>query len=68
MIAVSAKDILRVGHNLTAARFPPAAGGGYMAATIGTHQLHCLHFVWQDHRRESFLHVQQKIADVPDLY
>jgi hypothetical protein len=68
MIAVTADDILRVGHNLTAVQFPPNAGGGYMAATVGTHQLHCLHFIWQDHHRSSFPDVQQKTADVPELY
>ena len=68
MIAVTAEDILRVGHNLSAVQFPPNTGGGYMAATVGTHQLHCLHFIWQDHHRDSFSNVRQKIADVPELY
>ncbi|KAI0475464.1 hypothetical protein GGR56DRAFT_666453 [Xylariaceae sp. FL0804] len=56
MIAVTADDYARArgaNHSTrTAARFPEAAGGGYVATTMGTHQLHCLHFVWQDHHRE----------------
>ena len=68
MIAVTAGDILRIGHNLSAAQFPPVSGGGYIASTVGTHQLHCLHSIWQDHYRDSLPDVQQKIADIPDLY
>lgn len=69
MIAVTAEDISRIGHDpITAAKFPPATGGGYIAATVGNHQLHCLQFMWKDHHRDSFPSVLKKIADVPDLY
>ena len=68
-IAVSAKDILRVGHNLTtAAQFPPEAGGGFVATTIGTHALHCLHYVWQDHHSSYFPGTMQKIEEIPEMY
>lgn len=68
LIAVTADDILRVGHNLSVVQFPPAAGGGYMAATVGTHQLHCLHYIWKDHHRGYFPDLRQKIADMPEVY
>jgi hypothetical protein len=68
MIAVTADDILAVGHNLTAAQFPPAAGGGYIVSTVGTHQLHCLHYIWQDHHSALIPSVQRQMADVPELY
>lgn len=68
MIAVTASDILRAGHNLTAAQFPPEAGGGYMATTMGTHQIHCLHYIWQDHHRAVIPETLQTMEDVPELY
>lgn len=39
-----------------------------MATTVGTHQLHCLHYIWQDHHRDYFPDVQQKAQKVPELY
>jgi len=69
MISVSGTDIERVGHTLaTASQFPAEAGGGYIAGAMGTHQLHCLHYVWQDHHREYFPDMQRKIEEIPELY
>lgn len=69
MISVSSSDIIRVGHNLsTAARFPVEAGGAYIGVAVGTHQLHCLHYIWQDHHSSHFPDVQTKIKDIPEMY
>ncbi|KAF2839591.1 hypothetical protein M501DRAFT_932416 [Patellaria atrata CBS 101060] len=69
MIAVSASDMVRVNHTLrTAAQFPAEAGGGYIAATVGTHQLHCLHYIWQDHHRSYFPNVLKKVEEIPEMY
>ncbi|KAI1074815.1 hypothetical protein F5B20DRAFT_562497 [Whalleya microplaca] len=69
MIAVSAEDYEKVNHSVrTAVQFPTESGGGYMATTVGTHQLHCLHFLWQDHHRASFPDVLRKAQEVPELY
>ncbi|GAB1316879.1 Cyclochlorotine biosynthesis protein O [Madurella fahalii] len=69
MIAVTAEDYERTGHSIrTAVRFPPEAGGGYVATTVGTHQLHCLHYLWQDHHRAHFPDTLRKAHDVPELY
>ncbi|KAI1110548.1 hypothetical protein F5Y14DRAFT_443875 [Nemania sp. NC0429] len=69
VISVSGTDYERTNHSTrTAVKFPPEAGGGYMATTVGTHQLHCLHYIWQDHHRAYFPDVQQKAEDVPELY
>ncbi|KAI0110196.1 hypothetical protein F4814DRAFT_441545 [Daldinia grandis] len=69
MIAVSASDYEKVNHSTrTAVQFPEEAGGGYMVTTVGTHQLHCLHFLWQDHHRTYFPDVLRKVQDVPELY
>lgn len=69
MIAVTASDYRRVNHSTrTAVSFPDEAGGGYMATTVGTHQLHCLHYLWQDHHRTYYPDVVRKINDVPELY
>ncbi|KAF2797572.1 hypothetical protein K505DRAFT_358272 [Melanomma pulvis-pyrius CBS 109.77] len=69
MIAVSASDYERVNHSTrTAVRFPDEAGGGYMATTVGTHQMHCLHYIWQDHHREYYPDVLRKAKDIPELY
>ncbi|KHN95575.1 uncharacterized protein MAM_06632 [Metarhizium album ARSEF 1941] len=67
-ISVTAEDVTRIGHNLTAVQFPPAAGGGYLAVATGTHQIHCLHFVWQDHHMASFPETQATRQGAPDLY
>jgi hypothetical protein len=69
MIAVSASDIQRVNHSLrTAVRFPSEAGGGYMVTTVGTHQIHCLHYIWQDHHRAAFPDVARKMREIPEMY
>lgn len=69
LIAVTALDYERVNHSTrTAVQFPAEAGGGYMATTVGTHQLHCLHYLWQDHHRDYFPDVLRKIQDVREMY
>ncbi|KAF2823559.1 hypothetical protein CC86DRAFT_299218, partial [Ophiobolus disseminans] len=69
MIAVSASDYKRVNHSIrTAVKFPAEAGGGYMTTTVGTHQIHCLHYIWQDHHRDYFPEVTRKIKDIPEMY
>lgn len=69
MISVAASDYEKANHSVrTAVQFPPEAGGGYMASAVGTHQLHCLHFLWQDHHRDYFPEVLRKVGKVPELY
>ncbi|KAI2626887.1 hypothetical protein GGS21DRAFT_266069 [Xylaria nigripes] len=68
-ISVTKSDYERVNHSVrTAVQFPEEAGGGYLATMVGTHQLHCLHFVWQDHHRDYFPKVQHNIKEVPEMY
>lgn len=67
-ISVTADDIARVGHDLTAVQFPDIAGGGYLAVAMGTHQIHCLHYVWQDHHAESFPVTKANKEGAPDMY
>lgn len=68
MISVSKEDIEKVQHTDWSAQFPAEAGGGYIAATIGTHQLHCLHYIWQDHYMDYFPKMQDKKQRVPEMY
>ncbi|KAL9023681.1 MAG: hypothetical protein Q9196_007047 [Gyalolechia fulgens] len=68
LISVTKEDIEKVKHPDWSAQFPPEAGGGYIAATIGSHQLHCLHYIWQDHHMEYFPKTQDKQQRVPELY
>jgi hypothetical protein len=68
MISATKEDIGKVQHPDWSAKFPPKAGGGYIAATIGTHQLHCLHYIWQDHHMDYFPKTQDKKQRVPELY
>lgn len=69
MIAVSAEDYERTNHSLrTAVRFPEEAGGGYVATTVGTHQMHCLHYLWADHYRDHLPDTLKKIAEIPEMY
>ncbi|KAK8128699.1 hypothetical protein PG984_009807 [Apiospora sp. TS-2023a] len=68
MISVSKEDIENVHHPDWSAKFPPQAGGGYIAATIGSHQLHCLHYIWQDHYMDYFPKTQDKKQRVPEMY
>ena len=67
LISVSKEDIEKVGHPNWSAQFPPEAGGGYIAATIGSHQLHCLHYIWQDHYMDYFPKTQDKKQRVPSF-
>ncbi|KAI0905021.1 hypothetical protein F4823DRAFT_567161 [Ustulina deusta] len=69
MIAVSRSDYEQANHSVrTAVQFPAEAGGGYVATTVGTHQLHCLHFVWQDHHGAYFPEMARKAREAPELY
>jgi hypothetical protein len=69
MIAVTADDLIRVNHTLpTAPQYPAAAGGGYVAGMLGTHQLHCLHFLWQDHHRGLLPDVELMAEQIPEMY
>lgn len=68
MISATKEDIEKVQHPDWSAQFPPEAGGGYIAATIGTHQIHCLHYIWQDHYMDYFPKTQDKKQRVPELY
>ena len=68
MIGVSKEDILKVHHPDWSAQFPPEVGGGYIAATIGSHQLHCLHYIWQDHYIDLVPEQKNRKATVPELY
>ncbi|KAI1094220.1 hypothetical protein F5B19DRAFT_482355 [Rostrohypoxylon terebratum] len=68
MISVTKEDIEKVQHPDWSAQFPPEAGGGYIAATIGTHQVHCLHYIWQDHYIDYVPVMQEKKQRVPELY
>ncbi|KAH8689801.1 hypothetical protein BGW36DRAFT_307145, partial [Talaromyces proteolyticus] len=84
MIAVSATDLRhaqRLEDLATAAQFPRSAlptpnsslSGDeekkYIAVALGTHQLHCLHFIWQDHHATFFPNsTLRKQHEVPELY
>ncbi|KAF2232283.1 hypothetical protein EV356DRAFT_450394 [Viridothelium virens] len=68
MISISKNDIEKIGHPDWSAQFPSEIGGGYIAATIGTHQLHCLHWIWQDHYIDAVPTMQQKKKTVPEMY
>ncbi|OAQ69822.1 hypothetical protein VFPPC_02398 [Pochonia chlamydosporia 170] len=67
-ISVTAEDIIRIGHNLTAVQFPEIAGGGYLAVAMGTHQIHCLHYIWQDHHMDSFPKTKANKKGAPEMY
>lgn len=71
MIGVSKKDMTKIHHPDWSAQFPPETGAGdnkYIAATIGAHQLHCLHYIWQDHYMSYFPKTADKAQRVPELY
>lgn len=83
MIAVSATDLERAQRleDLdTAAAFPVSEKDKdkkedereekkYIAVAVGTHQLHCLHYLWQDHHAAFFPNTtQRKQKEVPELY
>ena len=67
-ISVSADDILRIGHNLTSVKYPDSVGGGYPATAMGTHAIHCLHYIWQDHYIDVSPEVQSLREDIPEMY
>lgn len=65
---MTADDISRIGHNLTAVQYPPSVGGGYLAVATGTHHIHCLHYVWQDHHMSYFPDTAANKEGAPDMY
>jgi hypothetical protein len=67
-IRVTGSDILRVGHNLTAVQYPASVGGGYPAIASGTHALHCLHYIWQDHYSSALPEVAATKAQATEMY
>ncbi|KAL8701607.1 MAG: hypothetical protein Q9201_004815 [Fulgogasparrea decipioides] len=68
LISVTAEDIIRIGHNLTAVQYPDSVGGGYLATAMGTHALHCLHYIWQDHYIDVLPDVQAQKANITEMY
>ena len=68
LISVSKDDMEKVKHPDQPAQSPPKAGGGHIAPTIGSHQVHCLHYIWQDHHMEYFPKTQDKKRRVPEPY
>ncbi|CAO1598248.1 hypothetical protein XANCAGTX0491_002018 [Xanthoria calcicola] len=67
-ISVTADDIVRIGQNLSSVKYPESAGGGYLATAMGTHAIHCLHYVWQDHYIDSLPEVHSKKQAIPEMY
>jgi hypothetical protein len=67
-VSITAEDIIGIGHNLTAVQYPPEVGSGYLGVALGVHQLHCLHYVWQDHHIAYFATTQANKAGVPEMY
>ena len=67
-IGVTASDILRIGHNLTAVRYPISIGGGYPVIASGTHAIHCMHYIWQDHYISLLPHVRATQQQIPEMY
>lgn len=67
-ISVTPEDIQRIGHNLTAVQYPPEVGGGYLAVAMGTHHIHCLHYVWQDHYTSYFPETKANKEGAPEMY
>ena len=67
-ISVTAEDIVQIGHNLTSVQYPASVGGGYLATASGTHAIHCLHYIWQDHYIDLSPEVQATKASAPDMY
>ena len=67
-IRVTADDIVRIGHNLTSVKYPDSIGGGYLATAMGTHAIHCLHYIWQDHYIDVSPDVQSKKEEIPEMY
>ncbi|KAM3068914.1 hypothetical protein ACMFMG_004088 [Clarireedia jacksonii] len=67
-IRVPPSEILRIRHNLTAVQYPPSIGGGYPAIASGTHALHCLHFLWQDHYVDTIPSASALKTNAPQVY
>ena len=68
MISISEEDVTKVGHNLSAARFPPETGGDYIGVAMGTHQIHCLHYIWQDHHISHYPDMEETKSTMPLMY
>jgi len=69
--SVPGSEILRVGHNLTAVQFPAAISGHegeYPVFASGTHGIHCLHYIWQDHHISVLPEVSKLKSDIPEMY
>jgi hypothetical protein len=71
IISATEEDLIRISrsHGLeTASKFPTIAGGGYVAMTMGTHQLHCLFWLWRDHHRSYFPEMLKNKEAIPEMY
>ncbi|KAK7729246.1 hypothetical protein SLS53_009311 [Cytospora paraplurivora] len=67
-ISVTAEDIQRIGHNLTAVQYPQELGGGYLAIAMGTHHIHCLRYIWKDHHMAYFPETEATREGAPEMY
>jgi hypothetical protein len=71
IISATEEDLVLINrsHSLkTASKFPEVAGGGYVAMTMGTHQLHCLFWLWRDHHRPYFPEMLKNKEAIPEMY
>lgn len=71
IIRATEEDLILINrsHSLqTASKFPEVAGGGYVAMTMGTHQLHCLFWLWRDHHRSYFPEMLRNKEVIPEMY
>lgn len=66
-ISVTAKDIIKIGHTLTAVKNPDHVGGGYPATAMGTHAIHCLHYIWQDHYVDNLPEDRTKNLNITEM-
>lgn len=56
LLSLTKEEVEKVGYPEWSAHFPKSArpDEGYPVVVVGNHQLHCLHYIWQDHHLDYY--------------
>ncbi|EME48630.1 hypothetical protein DOTSEDRAFT_67614 [Dothistroma septosporum NZE10] len=70
LLSMTKGEVEKVGYPDWSAQFPKTArpDEGYPVVVVGNHQLHCLHYIWQDHHLDYYTHRAAYKQSDPVMY
>lgn len=70
LLSLTKEEVATVGYPEWSAHFPKSArpDEGYPVVVVGNHQLHCLHYIWQDHHLDYYTGRAAFKESHPEMY